>query len=95
MTDRLLSPREFLDECLEFKRGQTGAGRFFLTLMQGKATTEQLHRWAKDMYHFVAAGIPALTAWLAHAPTVVERDSARLVARNARFCAGSVCRDCA
>ncbi len=82
MTDRLLSPREFLDECLEFKRGQTGAGRFFLTLMQGKATTEQLHRWAKDMYHFVAAGIPALTAWLAHAPTVVERDSARLVARN-------------
>ena len=29
-----------------------------------------------------APGIPALTAWLSHAPTVVERDSARLVARN-------------
>jgi pyrroloquinoline quinone (PQQ) biosynthesis protein C len=34
------------------------------------------------MYHFVGAGIPALTAWLAHAPTVIERDSARLVAQN-------------
>ena len=29
-----------------------------------------------------SSGIPALTAWLSHAPTVVERDSARLVARN-------------
>lgn len=82
MTDRPLSPRAFLDECIEFKRSQPGAGKFFLALMGGTLSREQLHRWAKDMYHFVAAGIPALTAWLAHAPTVVERESARLVARN-------------
>jgi pyrroloquinoline quinone (PQQ) biosynthesis protein C len=78
----LLEARAFLDECIEFKRQQTGAGRFFMALMQGALTREQLLLWAKDMYHFVAEGIPALTAWLAHAPTVVERDSARLVARN-------------
>ncbi len=78
----LPNARTFLDECIEFKRQQTGAGRFFMALMQGALTREQLVLWAKDMYHFVAAGIPALTAWLAHAPTVVERDSARLVARN-------------
>jgi len=82
MTDRLLTPREFLDECMEFKRQQTGAGRFFMGFMSGKLSREQLQLWAKDMYHFVAAGIPALTAWLANAPTVIERDSARLVARN-------------
>jgi pyrroloquinoline quinone (PQQ) biosynthesis protein C len=82
MTDRLLAPREFLDECIAFKRAQTGAGRFFLALMQGTLSPEQLRLWAKDMYHFVAAGIPALTAWLSHAPTVIERESARLVARN-------------
>src|SRR6185503_18542004 len=82
MSDRLLSPREFLEECVGFKREQTGAGRFFMALMTGKLTRPQLLSWAKDMYHFVGAGIPALTAWLAHAPTVVERDSARLVARN-------------
>jgi len=81
-SERLPSAREFLDDCIEFKRRQTGAGRFFGALMQGKLTREQLLSWAKDMYHFVGSGIPALTAWLAHAPTVVERDSARLVARN-------------
>lgn len=82
MTDRALSPREFLDECIAFKREQPGAGKFFMALMSGRLSRGQLLAWAKDMYHFVAAGIPALTAWLAHAPTVVERDSARLVARN-------------
>ncbi|HXJ33315.1 MAG TPA: iron-containing redox enzyme family protein [Candidatus Eisenbacteria bacterium] len=82
MTERALSPREFLDECIAFKQNQPGAGRFFMALMGGKLTRAQLHLWAKDMYHFVGAGIPALTAWLAHAPTVIERDSARLVAQN-------------
>jgi pyrroloquinoline quinone (PQQ) biosynthesis protein C len=79
---RLLAPGEFLAECIEWKRRQPGAGQFFLAFMGGKLTREQLLLWAKDMYHFVACGIPALTAWLAHAPTVVERESARLVARN-------------
>jgi pyrroloquinoline quinone (PQQ) biosynthesis protein C len=82
LTERLLSPREFLDECIEFKRGQPAAGRFFMALMRGELDRGRLLSWAKDMYHFVSAGIPALTAWLAHAPTVIERESARLVARN-------------
>jgi pyrroloquinoline quinone (PQQ) biosynthesis protein C len=82
MSERLLTPGEFLDECLAFKRSQPGAGRFFMSLARGDLPRELLVLWAKDMYHFIQPGIPALTAWLSHAPTVVERDSARLVARN-------------
>jgi pyrroloquinoline quinone (PQQ) biosynthesis protein C len=78
----LPSPREFLDECIEFKRSHTPVGRFYPAFLTGKLTPKQLRHWAKDMYHFVQPGIPALTAWLAHAPTTVERDSARLIARN-------------
>jgi pyrroloquinoline quinone (PQQ) biosynthesis protein C len=82
MTPEPLSPAAFLAECIAFKRDSTTPGRFMIALMQGKLGTRQLELWAKDMYHFVGGGIPALTAWLAHAPTAVERDSARLVARN-------------
>jgi pyrroloquinoline quinone (PQQ) biosynthesis protein C len=82
MYERLLTPGEFLDECLAFKRSQAGAGTFFMSLARGDLPRELLVLWAKDMYHFIQPGIPALTAWLSHAPTVVERDSARLVARN-------------
>ena len=82
MSEQLLSPAEFLEECLAFKRAQPGAGRFFASLARGDLPRELLVLWAKDMYHFIQPGIPALTAWLSHAPTVVERDSARLVARN-------------
>src|SRR4029453_6569997 len=82
MPEHLLSPREFLDECIAFKRAQPGAGRFFAILARGELPRDLLVLWAKDMYHFIQPGIPALTAWLSHAPTAVERDSARLIARN-------------
>jgi pyrroloquinoline quinone (PQQ) biosynthesis protein C len=78
----LVSVKEFLDECIEFKRARGPVGRFYPAFLSGKLRPEQLAAWAKEMYHFVQPGIPALTAWLAHAPTTVERDSARLIARN-------------
>jgi pyrroloquinoline quinone (PQQ) biosynthesis protein C len=82
MLEQVLGPRRFLDECIAFKRAQPTAGRFFATLARGELPRELLVVWAKDMYHFIQPGIPALTAWLSHAPTAVERDSARLIARN-------------
>jgi len=77
-----LDPQAFIDECIEFKRAHTPVGRFYPVFLGGKLSRARLESWAKDMYHFIQPGIPALTAWLAHAPTVVERDSARLIARN-------------
>src|SRR2546427_5881166 len=82
MTDRPLSAREFLDECLAFKKSHPVQSRFFSVFLEGELTPEQLRLWAKDMYHYVQPAIPALTAWLAHAPTIIERDTARLVASN-------------
>src|SRR5919201_5998982 len=82
MTERPLSPREFLDECLAFKKAHPVASRFFTVFLEGKLTPQQLRLWAKDMYHYIQPAIPALTAWLAHAPTIIERDTARLVATN-------------
>src|SRR5438876_6230369 len=82
MTDRPLSAREFLDECLAFKKAHPVQSRFFSVFLEGKLTPEQLRLWAKDMYHYIQPAIPALTAWLSHAPTLIERDTARLVASN-------------
>src|SRR5262249_17779230 len=67
MPEQLLGPREFLDECIAFKQSQPGAGRFFATLARGELPRDLLTLWAKDMYHFIQPGIPALTAWLSHA----------------------------
>ena len=80
--ERPLTARAFLDECVEFKRAHAPSGRFYPALLGGTLRPEQLRAWAMEMYHFVQPGIPALTAWLAHAPTTVERESARLIARN-------------
>ena len=82
MSEHALTPKEFLQECIEFKRAHPVQSRFMSVFLEGKLTPAQLRLWAKDMYHYVQGGIPALTAWLANAPTAIERDSARLVARN-------------
>src|SRR5438128_12138923 len=82
MTDRPLSAGEFLDECLAFKKAHPVQSRFFSVFLEGRLTREQLGLWALDMYHYIQPAIPALTSWLAHAPTLIERDSARLVASN-------------
>jgi pyrroloquinoline quinone (PQQ) biosynthesis protein C len=82
MTDAPLTPRAFLEECLAFKRAHPIQSRFLATFLGGGLTREQLRSWAKDMYHYIQPAIPALTAWLAQAPTLVERDSARLIGRN-------------
>src|SRR2546428_12986550 len=82
MTDRPLSAREFLDECLAFKKAHPVQSRFFSVFLEGKLTPVQLRLWAKDMYHYIQPAIPALTAWLSHAPTLIGRDTARLVASN-------------
>src|SRR5215510_689931 len=82
MTERLLTARELLDECLAFKEAHPVKSRFLGSLLTGERGRDQLRLWAKDMYHYIQPAIPALTAWLAHAPTVVERASARLIGQN-------------
>ena len=71
ITERLLTTREFLDECLAFKGAHPARSRFLSEFLAGKLDREQLRLWAKDMYHYVQPAIPALTAWLALAPTLV------------------------
>jgi pyrroloquinoline-quinone synthase len=82
MTDRPLDAREFLDECLAFKRAHPVQSRFLGEFLAGRLTRAQLRLWALDMYHYVQPAIPALTAWLAQAPTIVERESARFIGKN-------------
>jgi pyrroloquinoline quinone (PQQ) biosynthesis protein C len=82
ITERPLTPREFLDECLAFKKAHPVQSRFLSVFLDGKLTPAELRLWAKDMYHYVQPAIPALACWLAHAPTVIEREAARLIGRN-------------
>jgi pyrroloquinoline quinone (PQQ) biosynthesis protein C len=82
MTDEPLTPNQFLEECLAFKRAHPVASRFFSVFLDGQLSEAQLRLWAKDMYHYIQPAIPALTAWLANAPTILERDTARLIGRN-------------
>ena len=82
MTERPLGAGEFLDECLAFKKAHPVASKFLGAFLEGHLAPAQLRLWAKDMYHYIQPAIPALTAWLAHAPTVLERKSARLIGKN-------------
>src|SRR5438094_939439 len=82
LTERPLSPREFLDECLAFKKARPIESRFLTTFLAGQLTPAQLRLWANDMYHYTQTAIPALTAWIAQAPTLIEPESARFIGRN-------------
>jgi pyrroloquinoline quinone (PQQ) biosynthesis protein C len=82
VTDAPLTPRELLDECLDFKRAHPVASRFLAALLDGRLSERALRAWAMDMYHYVQPAIPSLTAWLARTPTLIDREAARLLGRN-------------
>lgn len=48
ITERPLTPREFLAECLAFKREHPVQGRFFSVFLDGQLTDAQLRLWAKE-----------------------------------------------
>jgi len=82
MTPAPLTPHALLEECLGFKRAHPVESRFLGTLLEGRLGERELRLWAMDMYHYVQPAIPALTAWLARLPTIVDREPARLLGRN-------------
>ena len=82
VTERALSAREFLDECIAFKRDHVPQSNFLRGLVMGKLDRKQLRRWAKDFYYYVEPAIPSIAAWLASAPTLPDREIYKLIARN-------------
>ena len=42
----------------------------------------QLKQWAKDFYYYVEPAIPTIAAWLSMTPTLPDRDTYKLIARN-------------
>jgi pyrroloquinoline quinone (PQQ) biosynthesis protein C len=82
VTERALSARDFLDECIAFKRDRSPQSRFLRGLVLGKLNTAQIKRWAKDFYYYVEPAIPTIAAWLSAAPTLPDREIYRLIARN-------------
>ncbi len=82
VTERPLSPREFLDECIAFKRDHAPQSRFLHGLVMGKLNDVQVRRWAKDFYYYVEPAIPTIAAWLSSAPTLPDRSVYKLIARN-------------
>jgi len=82
VTDRTLSASEFLDECVAFKRDNPAQSRFLRGLVLGKLDEPQLKRWAKDFYFYVEPAIPTIAAWLSMAPTLPDRETYKLIARN-------------
>jgi len=82
VTDRTLSAREFLDECIVFKRDHAPQSHFLRGMVLGKLNDAQVKRWAKDFYYYVEPAIPTIAAWLASAPTLPDRSVYKLIARN-------------
>jgi len=82
VTDRALSAREFLDECIAFKRDRAAQSRFLRGLVLGKLNEPQLKQLAKDFYYYVEPAIPTIAAWLSMTPTLPDRDTYKLIARN-------------
>lgn len=82
VADRALSAREFLDECVAFKRDHAPQSRFMRGLVMGKLDRGQLEQWAMDFYYYVEPAIPTIAAWLSSAPTLPDRQAYKLIARN-------------
>jgi pyrroloquinoline quinone (PQQ) biosynthesis protein C len=82
VTEHPLSERAFLDECVDFKRAHAAQSRFLRGLVLGKLDEPQLIRWAKDFYYYVEPAIPTIAAWLSKAPTLPDRETYKLIARN-------------
>jgi len=82
VSDRALSPREFLDEFIAFKRDHAPQSNFLRGLVMGKLSDAQVRRWVKDFYYYVEPAIPTIAAWLASAPTLPDRSVYKLIARN-------------
>jgi pyrroloquinoline quinone (PQQ) biosynthesis protein C len=80
--DHALSPHEFLDECVAFKRDHAPRSRFLVGLVTGKLDDAQMKSWVKDFYYYVEPAIPTIAAWLAGAPTLPDRSVYQLIARN-------------
>lgn len=74
--------REFLDDCIAFKRAHAPQSAFFRALATGKLTRPQIEAWAKDFFYYVEPAIPTIAAWLSSAPTLPDRSAYKLVARN-------------
>jgi pyrroloquinoline quinone (PQQ) biosynthesis protein C len=82
VTERALSPKEFLDECIGFKRDHGPRGLFLRDLLTGKLDADQLALWAKDFFYYVEPAIPTIAAWLSKAPILPDRRTYQLIARN-------------
>ncbi len=82
VTDRTLSAKEFLDECIAFKRAHVPQSQFMRALVTGKLDRVELDQWAKDFYFYVEPAIPTIAAWLSKAPTLPDREAYKLIARN-------------
>ncbi len=82
VTEHALSAREFLDECIAFKREHAPQSRFLRGLVLGKLDAAQLRQWAMDFYYYVEPAIPTIAAWLSAAPTLPDREIYKLIARN-------------